>query len=231
MQVRDFMSKPVIAVKPDTPAHVIASILAEQNISGVPVMDDQGRLFGVISEGDLLRRASESKAASGKWWLNSFANPDAVAREFVKAHGQRASDVMSRAVVSISEDMSIAEAADVMSINGVKRLPVLKDGRVVGMLTRRDVVRALAEAEGTGRPANRSNAIVQKAIVDRMRKEAWLDASYVTVAVNADAVELRGAVASTDQRKAAEVLAAECAQSREVRNLLDVGLPLVSDFA
>lgn len=229
MLAREFMSKPVISVKPDTPIHVIASILAEQNISGVPVIDDTGRLFGVISEGDLLYRQGDAKP-KGKWWLNGITGPDAAARNYVKAHGQKASDVMSRAIVSISEATSIAEAAQVMSLNGVKRLPVLRDGAVVGMLTRRDIVRALADAEGTGRPESLSNATVQKAIVDRMRKEAWLDASYVTVVVSDDSIELRGAVTSTDQRKAAEVLAADCAQSREVRNLLDVGLPLVSDF-
>lgn len=231
MLVKDFMTKPVIAVKPDTSAHVIASILAEQNISGIPVIDANDRLLGIISEGDLLRRAGEARNATEKWWLKSMTDPDATARDFVKAHGQRAADIMSRAVVSIAEDSPIADAAQVMSINGVKRLPVLKNGTVVGMLTRRDIVRALAEAEGTGRPANRGNAAVQKTIIDRMRKEKWLDSSYVTVVVNEQAIELRGVVASSDQRKAAEVLAAECAQSRDVRNLLDVGLPLVSDFA
>ncbi len=231
MLARKYMSTPVIAVKPDTPAHVIASILAEQNISGVPVIDDKGRLFGVISEGDLLRRAGEAKETFGKWWLKDIADPDAAARDYVKARGQKAADIMSRGIVSVSEDTSIADAAEIMSLNGVKRLPVLRDGAVVGMLTRRDIVRALADAEGTGRPAERSNAIVQKSILDRMRKETWLDASYITVVVTDDTVELRGAVASTDQRKAAETLAAECTQSRDIRNLLDVGLPLVSDFA
>lgn len=231
MLAKQFMSKPVIAVKPDTPAHVIASILGEQNISGVPVIDDKGRLFGVISEGDLLRRAGETKETSGKWWLKDIADPDAAARDYVKARGQRAADIMSRGIISINEDTSIADAAQIMSLNGVKRLPVLRDGAVVGMLTRRDIVRALADAEGSGRPDDRNNAIVQKAILDRMRKESWLDASYITVVVTDDSVELRGAVPSTDQRQAAETLAAECTQSRDVRNLLDVGLPLVSDFA
>lgn len=231
MQARQFMTKPAIAVKPDTPAHVIASIMAEQNISGLPVIDDKGRLLGVISEGDLLRRAGDTRTTPDKWWLKAVADPDAAARDYVKAHGHKAADIMSRGVISVTEETSISDAAQSMSLNGVKRLPVLRDGAVVGMLTRRDIVRALAEAEGTGRPAAGSNAVAQKAILDAMRKETWLDASYVNVVVTDDTVELRGAVPSTDQRMAAETIAAEHARSRDVRNLLDVGLPVVSDFA
>jgi CBS domain-containing protein len=229
MLAREIMTSPVKTITLTTPVAQIAALLAKANISGVPVVDKKGGLLGIVSEADLLRHAAQGGAAD-KWWLAGLSNADEAARLFAKAHGRVAADVMTRHVATVQHDATIAEVAEALASHGVKRLPVMREGALAGIITRRDLVRALAKS-GPQPTATLGNAHLQRAVLERMGQERWLDASYIHVVVRDEVVELSGYVASAEQKRAVEALVGELDQKRRLINRLEIGLPLVSDFA
>lgn len=230
MRARDIMTTPVVTIGPDTSIAEIAALLSEHGFSGVPVVDAKGALIGIVSEGDLIHHAAIGAEPKGKWWLASLANPDAIARAYAKAHGRRASNVMTRRVATISDEAELSAVAAAFDAQGVKRLPVSRDGHLAGVITRSDLIRALASADASGDAVHRENATVQKAILDKLAEQAWLDGSYVNVQVGSTSVELRGLVASEDQRQALHAIVSEAGASRQIDDKLAIGVPVVSEF-
>lgn len=229
MLAREIMTSPVKTITLTTPVAEIAGQLAKANISGVPVVDKKGGLLGIVSEADLLRHVAQGSVAE-KWWLAGLSNADEAARLFAKAHGRIAADVMTRHVATVQHDATLAEVAEALTSHGVKRLPVMRDGVLAGIITRRDLVRAFAKS-GAQPAVTLGNAHLQRALLERMAQERWLDASYISVLVRDEAVDLSGYVASADQRRAVEALVGDLDQRRKLVNKLEIGLPLVSDFA
>jgi CBS domain-containing protein len=150
MKVSDIMTSPVITVGPNTPVRDVAGLLYENRISAVPVLES-GRLVGLVSEGDLLHRheiGTDHNAPAGAWWRRLFER-DRSPAEYIKSHAKRARDVMTRQVVSIASDAPLAEAADLFAARGIKRVPVMRRGELVGIVSRADLVRALARMPAT----------------------------------------------------------------------------------
>lgn len=206
MQARDVMTKDVVTVGPETTVGDIAALLVTHRIGAVPVVADDRRLLGIVSQTDLVHRSETGTEKRRKWWLEAFADPDAKAREYVKSHGQKAQDVMTRVVVSVSETASLAEVADTLDTHRVRQVPVVASGRLVGMVSRADMVRALAEVSITAPAARPEGGALQKAIWDQIKAQPWLKTSYVNLAVKDGVVDLWGAVDSEDQRRALRVL-------------------------
>jgi len=223
------MTSPVETIGITTPAQEIAALLAKANISGVPVVDAKGGLVGIVSEVDLVLHATEGSGTTGRWWLAGLSSPDAMAHAFAKAHGRIAADLMTRHVVTVRHDATLAEVAEALTVHGVKRLPVMRNGTLVGIVTRRDLVRAFAQSGEPPAPTI-GNVHLQKALLERMAQERWLDASYINVLVSSDVIELSGYVPSADQKRAVEALVGELDQRRQLVDKLEIGLPLVSDF-
>lgn len=230
MKAHEMMTEDVITVSPTTSVREIAVLLVRHRISGVPVVTLGGKVIGIVSQSDLLYRAAAGGERKGKWWLGFFADPDRIAREYAKAHGQKAHDVMSRPVVSVADGADIAEVAGILNAHGVKRLPVIRDGSLVGIITRTDVMRALSKLEGSKPVAGRENVALQKAVLDKMRTLPWLDSAYVNVEVASGVVRLTGFVGSEDQRRALRVLAEEVGGAHSVKDEMMIGLPAVSEF-
>ena len=148
MKARDVMNSAVVAVRPDTPIDDIAKTLREHRISAVPVIDEAGLPLGMVSEGDLIGRDETDRGARLDWWLTLLAEGEALNPEFlasIHAPERRARDVMTAPVVTVGEETEIDEIAQLLIAHRIKRVPVLRGGRIVGIVSRADLVQALAE--------------------------------------------------------------------------------------
>jgi len=150
MKARDVMNSALVAVRPDTPINDIAKTLREHRISAVPVIDEVGSPLGMVSEGDLIGRDHADREARLDWWLTLLAEGEALNPEFlasIQGPERRARDVMTTPVVTVSEETEIDTIARLLTAHRIKRVPVLRDGRIVGIVSRADLVKALAEGE------------------------------------------------------------------------------------
>jgi CBS domain-containing protein len=152
MRAKDVMTTEVITVGPDTSVHALAALLSERGISGVPVVDADDRVVGIVSEGDLLHRVesgterqSEGRGTRRRsWWLDGIASDRELARDYVKSHARTVKDVMTRDVVSVADTTELADIATLLETRRIKRVPVVRDGKLVGIVSRANLVRALA---------------------------------------------------------------------------------------
>jgi len=152
MKARDVMSKPVISVHPDTPLREVARLLLDKEISAVPVVDNNGTLIGMVSEGDLIRPDRAAREAWRQSWLEIFAEGEPLAPEllaWLQSQNHNARAVMSAPAVTVTEDTELGEIARVLITHRIKRVPVVRDGRVTGIVARDDLLRALASARQT----------------------------------------------------------------------------------
>ncbi len=220
MRARDVMTTKVFTVDIDATVDKVAAMLAENRISGVPVVDSAGHVLGIVSEGDLFRRAETGTEKRRSWWLEFFADPSTQAREFLKQQGARAEHVMTRRVVSVGEDAPLERLADLMELHGVKRLPVVREGKLVGIVSRADLVRALATAPPRAGGGPRDDRSIDAALHAKLRTLPWLNAAYLNVVVEGGTVSLYGFVDSTDQRRALKAMAEGVAGVRRVDDRL-----------
>jgi CBS domain-containing protein len=145
----DIMTKEVITARPADSVADVAKLLTDHEISAVPVCDEQGRVLGMLSEGDLMRPFGQENALKRAWWLNLLAEGTELAPSFVdyiRLDHRIAHDLMTTPVITANHDTSVPELADLLARHRVKRVPVLRDGKLVGVVSRADVVRALASS-------------------------------------------------------------------------------------
>jgi CBS domain-containing protein len=204
MRAQDVMTKVLITVGPDTMVGDIARLLVTHRITAVPVVAD-GRLIGLVSQTDLGHRV-ETGTEKKRKWFEAFGNPDAMARDYVKTHGLTAEEVMTHHIISVPKEATLAEVADVLDANGIRQVPVMDDGKLVGMIGHSDLIRVLAAAQAPAPAPRPSDGALQAAIWRAIKAQSWLSSAYVNLAVNHGTVELYGAAASSDQRRATKVL-------------------------
>jgi CBS-domain-containing membrane protein len=226
MKAQDIMTRDVSTVSPDTSVRDIAALMVEKHISGVPVLTDNGTIIGMVSQSDLLHRAEVGTERKHKWWFRTFADSNALAREYAKAHGLKAHDIMSRYVVSVRDDAELRDVADILDNNRIKRVPVLQEGRLVGIITRSDLVRALSQVRISKAAKKIDNAALHKALHDRIRSQSWLNDSYINLTVNDGVVELWGFAVTPDQHSALRALVEETDGVNRVEDKLSVAGPL-----
>ena len=209
MQASDIMSSPVVGVGPDTSVKEIASLLFEKRISGVPVMDE-GRLVGLVSEGDLLRRhelGTDRAKRSGSWWLRMFS-ADQTPADYVKTHARRARDIMTREVITIVPETPLAEIATLLESHGIKRVPVMRDGELVGIVSRANLIQALAGMRpATVRVTPPADQAIRGRLQAELERQPWWRRSASNVIVTDGVVHYFGAIESDDEQDAARVAA------------------------
>jgi CBS domain-containing protein len=218
MNAQEAMTKDVITVGPDATVGEIAALLVQHRISAVPVVSQDNRVVGIVTQTDLGHRSETGTEKKRKWWLDVFADADAKAREYIKSHGLKAQDVMTRHIVSVSRTSSLAEVAEVLDTHRIRQVPVMEDGKLVGMVSRTDLVRKLAEVRIAAPSARPENGALQKAIWDQIKAQTWLTSAYLNLAVKDGVVELWGAVDSEEQRRALRVLVENVSGVQRVEN-------------
>jgi CBS domain-containing protein len=177
MHAVDVMTSDVITVDPDMTVQALAALLAANGISGAPVVDSSGGLVGIISEGDLLHRAEIGTAQRHRerrrsWWLDHFASD--LAREYVKSHGRAVKDLMTRDVVTVTEDTDLAEVADLLEAKRIKRVPVMREGKVVGIISRANIVRAVGATKGAPpREGEVDDRSIRARLLVELHREEW----------------------------------------------------------
>ena len=209
MKASDVMTFPVISIGPDTLVREIAALLFKHRISGVPVLED-GRLVGFVSEGDLLHRqeiGTERRAPRGSWWLRLFSS-DSSPADYVKSHALRARDIMTHEVISVTPDTPVAKIATLLEKHCIKRVPVLRNRRLVGIVSRANLVQAIAAMPPPSiRVTPPLDSAIRGRLLAELARQSWWGRVSSNVMVSEGVVHYWGMAGSDDERAAARVAA------------------------
>jgi CBS domain-containing protein len=201
MKVADVMSRAVVSVMPGHSIWHAAKIMLDHHVSGLPVIDGDGHLWGMFTEGDLLRRVEFGPGGDRNRWIE-LTSPEGAASDYVRSNSWRVSDVMSSPAVTVREDTPLAEVATIFATRGIKHVPVTRDGRVVGVVSRADLLRVIAGGS-PDRISDGDDALWTSA--KARLAEAGLFAENPDVTVVNGVVHLWGTVRSEAERDAARV--------------------------
>jgi CBS domain-containing protein len=206
MKARDVMAFPVVTVKPSSSIEEVAKMFVQRRISGAPVVDDTGKLVGIISEGDLMYRSEIGTERPHPYWYLEYAGAEHLAAEYVKARARKASDVMTRKVVTASPDASLNDVAALLENNSIKRLPIVQNGELVGIVSRANLIQALTSAPAR-LDVTPSDTALRIALLRHLVEQPWAETSRLNVIVHEGLVELWGAVNSDVEKQAIRVAA------------------------
>jgi CBS domain-containing protein len=209
MRAIDVMTSKVVTVDENASVPEAAKLLTDHGISAVPVVDQDNRVIGMVSEGDLLHRAETGTERRRSWWLEMVSSTNKLAGEYIKSHSAKVKDVMTSDVLSVTEETPVADIAVLLETNRIKRVPVLRGGRLVGIVSRANLVRALAmtinEAPGGAEADDRT---IRDKLLAELKTQKWAEVSPANVTVKDGVVHLWSSYLS-EQEKRALVVAAE----------------------
>ena len=221
MKAADVMATNVITVRLDTPVATIAEVLLANRISAVPVVNDKDVLVGIVSEGDLIHRIEAGTERRRSWWLELFAGKEMLAQEFVMSHARKAADVMTRPVVSVQLDTPLGDIASLLEKHRIKRVPVVINGKIAGIVSRANLIQALV-SDAKSSDASVDDVTLHDNILEQLRSKPWVDPSTISVVVNNGYVELWGIVDSETEKNAIRVAVEVTPGVRQVANKLVV---------
>jgi CBS domain-containing protein len=221
LTVADVMTKDVITIAPDTPVEVVAKLLYEKQISGLPVVDDKGRVVGILSEGDLMAHTAAVGADKPRsWWLRFFSDTGSRAEDYLKTHGRTAADVMSRSPMTVGPDASLADVAHRLEKHRIKRLPVVDNGKLVGLVSRANLLRGLATARAPAAAAAASDREIKEKLEAAIEAEGF--GRLINPIVQDGEVHLWGLVDTDTERRAIVVLAEGIPGVKSIENHLGI---------
>jgi CBS domain-containing protein len=218
VKARDVMTTDVVTASPETPIAEIAALLLERRISGLPIVGPDGQVLGILSEGDLLRRVELGTERRRPKWLQALIDPNIQAADFAHSRGLRAADVMSRDIVSVTPDTDLAEIARLFEQRRIKRVPVIDNGRLVGIISRANLLRGLVAFRTPSRDGTQTDQTILQALHARLANERWLDLSRLNLIVSDGVVPRWGPLKSEEQQQALEVAARSVPGVRDVQN-------------
>lgn len=207
MKAEDIMVRNLVTIGPDESVAQAAQLMTENDVSALPVIDADGRLVGIISEADLLRREEIDTASRRPRWVETMTPATTLAAEFVKSHGKRVAELMSENVISVGENASLNEIAAILERNRIKRVPVVRDDQLVGIVSRGNLIQALASAAVTAEGPSDESRSIREELLSRLSEQSWTDFGGSNVIVKDGEVHLWGIVGSEAERKALVVLA------------------------
>jgi CBS domain-containing protein len=201
MRARDVMTQRVISIETDAPIMRAMRLMLQNRISGLPVVGPKGELVGMVTEGDFLRRGEIGTQRRRNRWLEFLIGPGRLADEYVHARGRKVEEVMTPEPITATEDTPLDEVVRLMERHRIKRLPVLRDGKLVGIVTRANIMHALVSlaAEAKAPPAG-DDAAIREQILAECSKQSW--APMANVVVRNGVVELWGTITDERERQA-----------------------------
>jgi CBS domain-containing protein len=227
MKASDVMVTNVITVSPETTVQEIANILVANRISAVPVVDEHGALVGIVSEGDLIHRVEVGTERQYPWWRKMIGDRSVFARDFLKSRGIRAADVMTRHVITAGPDMSLGELASLLEQHRIKRVPIVDRGRLVGIVSRANLVQALAALRhNIAAPGKVDDSVTRERIISEISGKLLASVSQINVIVHDGVVELWGEAESPEEKDAIRLVAEVTPGVRKVEDHIAVNLHL-----
>jgi len=214
------MTSPVVSIAPDTPVLQAVRIMLQRHISGLPVIDKDGRLIGIVTEGDFLRRAETGTQRKRPRWLEYLVGPGRLADEYTRSHGRKVEEIMTAEPLTVTEDAPLDEVVKVMEKRRIKRLPVVRGTEVVGIVTRANLLHALAGVAREAKPAAASDQVIRDRIVAELASQSWAPVSLVNVIVRDGVVELWGTITDERERRAMIVAAENAPGVKAVKDHL-----------
>ena len=225
MQAKDVMTSPVISVLEETAVHDIVRLLLKHRISAVPVVDQSEHVVGIVSEGDLLSPPGalpDGTYTKQAWWLAAMMLGGSL--DFDKLHGRTAGEVMTRRVFAVDEATQLAEIAQLLEKRHIKRVPVLNAGRLVGIVSRANLLHGLSnDIIESHEPGAAEDRAIRAHVVDAIRQQPSLESYVINATVRAGAVKLWGVVDNDDARQVAQRTAENVAGVASVQNNLGPG--------
>ena len=206
MHAHQIMTRSVITVTPEATIVEAANIMLQKHVSGLPVVDAAGKLVGVVSEGDFIRRSEIGTQRKRGRWLRFILGPGKSASDFVHEHGRKISEVMTRSPLTITEDTALAEIVELMEKNNVKRLPVIRADMVVGIVSRANLLQAVASLAREVPDPTADDDHIRNRVIDAMEKNDWCPFG-LSVIVKDGIVHLSGVITEERSRQAAVVAA------------------------
>ena len=207
MKAIDVMTRNVVSVKPEATVLQAARLMLQHHISGLPVIDAEGRLVGVLSEEDFLRRRETATERRRSRWLEFLMGPGKIASEYTHSHGNKVGEVMTRRVVTVTEDTLLEDIVEVMERRRIKRVPVMRGSKVVGIVTRSNLMHAMVSLSRTTPKTTQTDATIREQLLAEMEKQQWAPTATTNVVVHEGVVELWGVVVDERQREALKVAA------------------------
>ena len=227
MQARDVMVSPVITVSPSSSVRDVAKTFLKHEISAVPVVDENGKLVGIVSEGDLLHRVENDTETRRASWLRFFTQDDVLAAEYAKSHSRKVADVMTQRVISAAPEASLADIAMLMERHSIKRVPIVSKGHLVGIVSRANLIQAIA----TARPSLQvplSDQAIRDKLLAHLRTQPWPHTTQLNATVKDGVVDVWGICHSDAEREAVRIAAENIPGVKAVKN--NLSMPPIGPF-
>ena len=205
MKAADIMTPRVITTTTEASITEAIRLMLQNRISGLPVVDAAGNLVGIVTEGDFLRRAEDSTEKRRAHWLEFVLGPGKLAGEYVRTHGRKVGEVMTRGPITAEENTPIEVIVRLMETKRVKRIPIVRANKVVGIVSRANLLHILGRLAAEAQPASKGDSEIRAKIVAELEKQPWAPTAGVNVIVKNGEVELKGAIFDERQRQALKV--------------------------
>ena len=220
MKAGDIMTRRVVSVVPEATVLEAIRLMLQNHISGLPVIDASGKLVGVVTEGDFLRRAETGTQTKRSRWLELLVGPRKLAEDYVHSHGRTVAEVMTPDPVTVTDDITLENVVSIMERHRIKRLPVMRGKAVIGIVSRANLMHALASlGRVTPEPA-KSDTAIRDQILSELDKQAWAPVALIDVVVHDGVVELWGTITEEKQGDGLRVLAENTPGVKQVINHL-----------
>ena len=220
MNAKDVMTPCVLSIAPDASISAAARLMLQNKISGLPVIDDSGKLVGMITEGDFLRRAEIGTQRRRARWIEFLVGPGRLADEYSRSSGRTISDVMTHDVHTVNVDAPLEQIVRMMERRRIKRVPVVAGGKVVGIVTRANLLRSLSSVADEIVPSSADDNAIREQIYAELNRQTWTPVARIDVTVRNGVVQLSGSLTDERQRGALRILAENIPGVKKVQDHL-----------